>query len=324
LSFSIGGSLFPIDGVNAEVIVRSADRAMQSIRKQGGNGYCHYSPQLDAQYLELLELETALRLAQERGEMALHFQPQVNIRTGALIGFEALLRWRHPEHGMIPTQRFIAVAEDTGLIVPIGEWVLRSACLQAREWLGAGLRDFTMGVNVSARQFAGGELPVTVSRIIRETRLDPSYLELEITESVAMHDVERTIATLSALREIGVKLSIDDFGTGYSSLSYLKRFPIHRLKIDQSFVRNVASDPNDAAITRAIIALARSLKLGLIAEGVETEAQRALLARCGCKEIQGYLIARPAPASELQNFLLANVQRQRPRAKCAAAEGELQ
>jgi EAL domain-containing protein (putative c-di-GMP-specific phosphodiesterase class I) len=161
-----------------------------------------------------------------------------------------------------------------------------------------------------------------VDRIVKEAGLDPSYLDLEITESVAMHDVERTIATLSALREIGVKLSIDDFGTGYSSLSYLKRFPIHRLKIDQSFVRNVASDPNDAAITRAIIALARSLKLGLIAEGVETEAQRALLARCGCKEIQGYLVARPAPASELQAFLSPHVQRQRSRVRAMAAAGQ--
>jgi diguanylate cyclase (GGDEF)-like protein len=323
LSFSIGGSLFPIDGMDAEVVVRSADRAMQSVRKQGGNGYCHYGPQLDAQHLELLEMETALRLAHERGEMALHFQPQVNIRTGALIGFEALLRWQHPEHGMMPTQRFIAVAEETGLIIPIGEWVLRTACIQAREWLGTGLRNFTMGVNVSARQFTTGDLPATVSRIVQETRLDPSYLELEITESVAMHDVERTIATLSALRDIGVKLAIDDFGTGYSSLSYLKRFPIHRLKIDQSFVRNVASDPNDAAITRAIIALARSLKLGLIAEGVETEAQRALLARCGCKEIQGYLVARPAPASELQLFLSGNAQRQRLKTKIILPEGHL-
>jgi len=224
---------------------------------------------------------------------------------------------------MMPTQRFIAVAEDTGLIIPIGEWVLRTACVQAREWLGTGLRNFTMGVNVSARQFTTGDLPATVSRIVQETRLDPSYLELEITESVAMHDVERTIATLSALRDIGVKLAIDDFGTGYSSLSYLKRFPIHRLKIDKSFVRNVASDLNDAAITRAIIALARSLKLGLIAEGVETEAQRAMLARCGCKEIQGYLVARPAPASELQQFLSGNAQRQRLGIKIILPEGHL-
>jgi diguanylate cyclase (GGDEF)-like protein len=308
LTFSVGGSLFPLDGRDAEAVVRGADRAMQSVRKQGGNAYRRYGTELDAEYSELLELETDLRLAQERGELALHFQPQVNIRTDALIGFEALLRWNHPEHGLIPPSRFIRLAEDTGLIVEIGEWVLHSACVQARAWLDFGLRGFAVGVNVSARQFASGDLAQRVQRVVRDTGLDPAYLELEVTESVAMQDAEQTVETLDALKHIGVRMSIDDFGTGYSSLSYLKRLPVHRLKIDQSFVRDITSDKDDAAITRAVIALAKSLKLKVIAEGVETEEQRRVLARYGCKEIQGYLIARPSSASDLAPFLTRHLQ----------------
>jgi len=308
LSFSVGGSLFPLDGRDAETVVRGADRAMQSVRKQGGNAYRRYGSELDAEYSELLELETDLRLAQERGEFALHFQPQVNIRTGALIGFEALLRWNHPEHGMIPPNHFIRLAEDTGLIVEIGEWVLHTACVQARAWLDFGLRGFAVGVNVSARQFASGDLAQRVQRVVRETGLDPAYLELEVTESVAMQDAEQTVETLDALKDIGVRMSIDDFGTGHSSLSYLKRLPVHRLKIDQSFVRDMTSDRNDAAITRAVIALAKSLRLKVIAEGVETEEQRKMLARYGCREIQGYLIARPSSASDLVPFVTRHLQ----------------
>ncbi|HTS52237.1 MAG TPA: bifunctional diguanylate cyclase/phosphodiesterase [Burkholderiales bacterium] len=308
LTFSVGGSLFPLDGRDAETVVRGADRAMQSVREQGGNAYRRYGSDLDTEYSELLELETDLRLAQERGELVLHFQPQVDIRTEALIGFEALLRWNHPVRGMIPPNRFIPLAEDTGLIVPIGEWVLHTACVQARAWLDCGLRGFAVGVNVSARQFAGGDLAQTVQRVVRDTGLDPAYLELEVTETVAMQDAEQTVETLDALKEIGVRMSIDDFGTGYSSLSYLKRLPVHRLKIDRSFVRDITSDKDDAAITRAVIALARSLRLKVIAEGVETEQQRALLARYGCREIQGYLIARPSSASDLTPFLSQHLQ----------------
>jgi EAL domain-containing protein (putative c-di-GMP-specific phosphodiesterase class I) len=308
LSFSVGGSLFPLDGKDAESVVRGADRAMQSVRKHGGNGYRRYGTELDAEYSELLELETDLRLAQERGELALHFQPQVNIRTGALIGFEALLRWNHPEHGMIPPNRFIPLAENTGLIVEIGEWVLHTACTQARTWLDFGLRGFAIGVNVSARQFAAGDLAQRVQRVMKDTGLDPAYLELEVTESVLMEDAEQTVDTLHTLTKIGVRMSIDDFGTGHSSLAYLKRLPVHRLKIDQAFIRNVTSDRNDAAITQAVIALAKKMGLKVIAEGVETEQQRALLARYGCKEIQGYLIARPSSASDLTPFLTKHLQ----------------
>jgi len=308
LSFSVGGSLFPLDGKDAESVVRGADRAMQSVRKHGGNGYRRYGTELDAEYSELLELETDLRLAQERGELALHFQPQVNIRTGALIGFEALLRWNHPEHGMIPPNSFIPLAENTGLIVEIGEWVLHTACAQARTWLDFGLRGFSIGVNVSARQFAAGDLAQRVERVMKDTGLDPDYLELEVTESVAMEDAEQTVDTLDALKKIGVRLSIDDFGTGHSSLAQLKRLPVHRLKIDQVFIRNVTSDRNDAAITQAVIALAKKMGLKVIAEGVETEQQRALLARYGCREIQGYLIARPSSAADLAPFLTRQLQ----------------
>ena len=308
LSFSVGGSLFPLDGRDAESVVRGADRAMESVRKQGGSAYRRYGSELDAEYSELLELETDLRLAQERGELALHFQPQVNIRTGALIGFEALLRWNHPEQGMIPPNRFIPLAESTGLIVEIGEWVLHTACVQARTWLDFGLRGFAVGVNVSARQFAAGDLAQRVQRVMRETGLDPAYLELELTESVAMQDAEQTVDTLAELKKTGIRLSIDDFGTGHSSLSYLKRLDVHRLKIDQSFIRNLTSDRNDAAITQAVIALAKKMNLKVIAEGVETEQQRALLARYGCKEIQGYLIARPSSASDLMPFVTRHVQ----------------
>jgi diguanylate cyclase (GGDEF)-like protein len=303
ITFSIGGSLFPRDGTDAGTVVREADRALQSVRDQGGNGFRRYGSDLDAECLELLELETALRLAHERGELALHYQPQVNIKTGAIVGFEALMRWRHAELGEISPQRFVPLAEDTGLIVPIGEWVLHTACVQARAWSDSGLRDFAVGVNISARQFATGDLPRTVRRVVQDTGLDPRCLDLEITESVAIQDAERTVETLTAFKDIGVRLSIDDFGTGYSSLSYLKRFPVDRLKIDQSFVRNVASDPSDAAIIRAVIALARNLGLSVIAEGVETESQRALLTRFGCKEMQGYLVARPCPAPDLEPFI---------------------
>jgi diguanylate cyclase (GGDEF)-like protein len=303
LTLSIGGATSPEDGTDADTLYRRADRALQSVRKSGGGGHLRYHSDLEAQLIETLELETALRRAMERGELSLVYQPQVATASGKLIGFEALLRWRHPERGMVPPVTFIPLAEETGLIIDIGEWVLREACRQARAWFDRGLRSFVVGVNISAHQFGGSDLAALVSSVLAETGLDSGCLDLEITESVAMHDVERTIDTLRALKDIGVRLSIDDFGTGYSSLAYLKRFPVDRLKVDQSFVRHLATDTEGAAITKAIIALARSLGLEAIAEGVETEQQRAMLEAYGCHEIQGYLISHPVPPDELGSFL---------------------
>jgi diguanylate cyclase (GGDEF)-like protein len=303
LTLSIGGATGPGDGTDADTLYRCADRAQQSVRKSGGGGCLRYHRDLDAQLIETLELETALRRATERGEFVLHYQPQVATAGGALVGFEALVRWRHPERGMVPPGAFIPLAEETGLIIEIGEWVLGEACRQARSWFDRGLRHFVVGVNISARQFAGSDLPALVRSVLAETGLEPGCLDLEITESIAMHDVERTVATLRALKDIGVCLSIDDFGTGYSSLAYLKRFPVDRLKVDQSFVRHIATDPEGAAITQAVIALSRSLGLVAIAEGVETAEQRAMLEAYGCQEIQGYLVSRPVPPDQLGAFL---------------------
>jgi len=303
LTLSIGGATSPDDGTDADTLYRRADRALQSVRKSGGSDHLRYHSDLEAQLIETLELETALRRALERDELALVYQPQVATASGKLIGFEALLRWRHPERGMVSPAVFIPLAEETGLIIDIGEWVLREACRQARAWFDRGLRRFVVGVNISARQFGGSDLPALVRGVLAETGLAAGCLDLEITESVAMHNVDQTIATLRALKDIGVRLSIDDFGTGYSSLAYLKRFPVDRLKVDQSFVRHIATDAEGAAITKAVIALARSLGLEAIAEGVETEQQRAMLEAYGCHEIQGYLISRPVPPDELGSFL---------------------
>jgi diguanylate cyclase (GGDEF)-like protein len=317
LTFSIGAAGHPQDGTDAESLARNADRAMHAVKQAGGGAYRRYSADLDAHAIELLELETSLRQALERAELTLHYQPQLCLRSGRLVGLEALLRWKHPERGLVSPARFIPLAEQTGLIVPIGEWVMRTACTQAVEWIRSGLRDFFVAVNISARQFSAADLPALVERTLRQTGLDSGYLELEVTESVAMHDVGRTVATLRALHRLGVKLSIDDFGTGYSSLSYLKRFPVDRLKVDQSFVRNIATDDDDAAIVQAIVALAHSLDLAVIAEGVETEEQRGLLAALGCEQIQGYLISRPLPAVELTSFLAPHGARRVP-LECAA------
>lgn len=303
VSFSMGAAIFPRHGTDDVTIIKNADSALEHVKKLGGNDYLPYTEVLRAGALEFLELEAELRHAEEHDELRLLYQPQVEIATGKITGCEALIRWEHPTRGLILPQRFISVAEESGLIVPIGEWVLRSACAQARIWAEMRPHDpFSVSVNVSARQFATEDVPAVIERILWETGLPPRFLEIEITEGVAMEDVERTIATLGALKALGVKITIDDFGTGYSSLSYLKRFPVNALKIDQSFVRNMTENENDAAITHAVIALARSLKLRVIAEGVETEQQRRLLASYGCDEIQGYLIGPPMPAAELPPF----------------------
>jgi diguanylate cyclase (GGDEF)-like protein len=306
ISFSMGASVFPRHGTDDVTIIKNADSALERVRKLGGNNYLPYTEVLGVGALEFLEVEAELRHAEAQGELKLFYQPQVEIASGVTSGCEALIRWEHPKRGLILPQRFISVAEQSGLIVPIGEWVLRAACTQARLWVETRPHDsFSVSVNVSARQFATADIPELVERILWDTGLPARFLEIEITEGVAMEDVERSIRTLGALKEQGVKITIDDFGTGYSSLSYLKRFPVDTLKIDQSFVRNMTENENDAAITRAIIALAQSLRLRVIAEGVETEQQRRLLASYGCDAVQGYLVGPPLAASELSSFLPA-------------------
>ncbi|MBI5379487.1 MAG: EAL domain-containing protein, partial [Nitrospirae bacterium] len=253
---------------------------------------------------ERLYLESRLRQALEREEFCLHYQPRVDLRTGRMTGMEALLRWARPETGTVSPAEFIPLLEETGLIVPVGEWVLRAACAQNRAWHEAGIPPIPVAVNLSARQFKQQEFAERVTKVIEETRLDPKYLELELTESLLMEHAEETLALLRRLNERGIRLMIDDFGTGYSSLSYLKRLPVHALKIDRSFVRDLTMDPDDAAIARTIIAMAQSLKLLVVAEGVETEGQLAFLSKHRCDEMQGYLFSPPLPVAEATRLLL--------------------
>jgi EAL domain-containing protein (putative c-di-GMP-specific phosphodiesterase class I) len=258
---------------------------------------------MNVRAMERLMLEIDLRRGLERKEFLLHYQPRVDLRTGEITGMEALVRWQHPEQGLVAPGRFIPVAEESGLIVPLGEWVLRTACAQNKAWQDAGLKPVCVAVNLSARQFRQRDLIEVVTGILRETGLDPSYLELELTESLIMQNVESTIVTLKKLNAMGIKLAIDDFGTGYSSLSYLKRFPIDMLKIDQSFVRDITTDPDDASIAKTIISMAHDMKLRVIAEGVETEEQRSFLSLRHCDEMQGYFFSRPVPAEAFEILL---------------------
>ncbi len=297
ISSSIGVSVYPADGDSPEALVRNAGAAMYRIKEEGGNNFRFYSADINAKTLERLTMATHLHQALEQSQFRLYYQPQVDLKTGQITGVEALIRWQHPERGMVSPAQFIPLAEETGLIVPIGKWVLQTAFAQNKAWQNAGLPLITMAVNLSARQFQEKGLVETVEQAIVETGIDPCFVELELTESI-MQNTEKTIEILNKFRAMGVKVSIDDFGTGYSSLSYLKRFPINKLKIDQSFVRESSSNPDDAAIVRAIITLAHTLKLEVIAEGVETEAQCEFLRAQDCDEIQGYLFSKPLPAGE--------------------------
>lgn len=308
-SLSIGASIFPVDGADPESLIRNAESAVNQISLHGGNAFERYAEDMNARAERWLSLETGLRRAIELNELTLHYQPQIAIASNRIIGVEALLRWRRDGQTFISPGEFIPLAEECGLIIPIGEWVLRTACMQARLWQAAGFDDLIVAVNISARQFQHPKFTELVSGIIQETGIDPRYLELEITESVAMFDAEKTIATLNHLRALNLQLSIDDFGTGYSSLSYLKRFPINKLKVDQSFVRNMTTDANDASITKSIILLGQSLNLSVIAEGVETAAQLVKLKQFGCDEVQGYFFSKPVPPNELECLLAANPDR---------------
>lgn len=297
---SIGISIYPNDGDTAETLIKNADNAMYRAKEAGRNTFQYYTPELTRLSLERLEMETGLRQAMARGELELHYQAQAAL-GGPLEGAEALLRWHHPEQGMVPPDRFIPLAEETGLIEPIGRWVLETACAEAVGW-PAPLR---VAVNLSGYQVLHGEIVETVRRVLAETGLAPERLELEITEGFVLSHAEQGIATLRELRGLGISLAVDDFGTGYSSLSYLKRLPIHRLKIDRSFVRDLPDDPDDVAIATTIILMARNLGLEVIAEGVESEDQLAFLRERGCEQYQGFYLSRPIPAAEFRALMRA-------------------
>jgi diguanylate cyclase (GGDEF)-like protein/PAS domain S-box-containing protein len=301
LATTLGISLYPADGTDPESLLKNADIAMYRARERGDD-YQYYSADMTANAVERLALESDLRRALEREELFLHYQPQVSLASDAIVGVEALVRWRHPVHGMISPAKFIPLAEETGLILPIGEWVLRQACRQARAWRDAGW-PLRVAVNVSAHQFRQPDLAGRVRRVLEETALEAHLLDVELTESLLVRDREAAAETLSELERLGVQISIDDFGTGYSSLSYLKRLPLHVLKVDQSFVRDIATDPNDAAIVRAVITLAHALEILTVAEGVETREQLAFLRQNGCDAIQGYYFSRPVPAAEITAML---------------------
>ncbi len=304
---SIGISLYPDDGKDTQTLVRNADAAMYRAKGEGRDNFQFYTRELTVYATERLTLENQLRRALERNEFELYYQPQFSLKNGGrLDGVEALIRWQQSEQGLILPDRFIPVAEETGLIVPIGEWVLRRACAQHQSWVTAGYRPVRMAVNLSARQFHHPDLISTVTAILDETGIPPSCLELELTESIIMRDAESTIRMLHELRDMGITLSIDDFGTGYSSLSYMKRFPINRLKIDQSFVRDITNGRSDAAMIVPIIALGHSMKLQVLAEGVEIEEQLIYLEKQGCDEAQGYIYSGPITPVEMERFLERN------------------
>lgn len=300
---SVGISLYPADGADPEVLLKNANAAMQHAKQDGGDRYLFYAEEMNSASLQQLLLENSLRHAAGNNELLLHYQPKLDVCTGRISGWEALLRWNHPDIGMVPPSGFIPIAENTGLITTISEWVLRTACSQAKMWLDAGFSDVCISVNLSAKQFLQRDMLELVVSILDDIGLPACHLELEITESTMMKDIEATTATLDALHRIGVKLSIDDFGTGYSSLNYLKRFPIDILKIDRSFIRDVTSNSDDAAIVTAIIAMSRSMGLRVVAEGVETSEQLSFLRSVQCDEMQGFLFSAAVSADQAMQMM---------------------
>ena len=302
-SVSIGIGIYPNDGEDAQDLIKSADTAMYFAKATGRNNYKFFEQSMNVRAVNRQSTEASLRRALARNDFLLHYQPKINLRNGTIVGVEALVRWQHPERGLLLPAEFIAIAEDCGLIIALGRWVLRAACLQARAWQLAGLPPVTVAVNTSALEFRAKGFIENVHAILAETGFDAHYLEIELTESVLMRDVDSTGTVLRALADAGIKLTVDDFGTGYSSLSYLRKFPIDTLKIDQSFVKEMTRDPDDATIVRAVISMGKSLKQRVIAEGVGTPEQYTALLTEGCEEGQGPYSSRPLPAEEFAELL---------------------
>jgi diguanylate cyclase (GGDEF)-like protein len=300
---SIGISIYPQDGVDVGTLMKNADVGMYLAKKQGRNSYRFYISSANLESAERLNMENKLRQALECNEFEVWYQPRFEIKTGRLLGAEALVRWRSPDFNLVSPSQFIPLAEDTGLIIPLGEWVLRTACEESLRWQRAGEHPLSVSVNLSARQFVQADLLSTIERVLAETGMNPRLLELELTESLIMPNAEDTIETLNALKKMGMQISVDDFGTGYSSLSYLKRFPIDTLKIDQSFVRDMDHDADDCALVSAIIAMAHNLKLDVVAEGVEKIEQLKFLQGYNCDYVQGFLFGKPMPAEEFRRLL---------------------
>ena len=303
ISVSIGISIYPGDGQDAGTLIKNADTAMYYAKDNGRNNYKFFEPNMNARAVQRQSVEVSLRQALQRQEFVLYYQPKINLISHALVGVEALIRWQHPQRGLLPPVQFVPIAEECGLILPIGRWVLREACRQAQAWRQAGLPAITVAVNTSAIEFRAKDFLENIRATLEQTGLEPQYLELELTESVLMRDAASTDTLLHALADMGVKLAVDDFGTGYSSLSYLRQFPIDTLKIDQSFVNQITSNPDDATIVSAVINMGKSLKHSVIAEGVETAEQYAFLRTQQCDEGQGYYFGRPMVAAELATLL---------------------
>jgi diguanylate cyclase (GGDEF) domain len=304
VSSSIGISLYPYDGQDTPTLLKSAGAALDRAKAQGGNNYQFYTAGGTTRALRQLVLESSIRPGLDRGEFIVHYQPQVNTSDFQLVGMEALVRWQHPALGLLYPTEFISLAEDSGLIIPLGDWVLRTACFQNKLWQVAGLKPQVLSVNFSARQFQLPTFIQTVAEILKETNLDPKWLELELTESSIMKDPDQAIEKLHELKLMGIKVAIDDFGTGYSSLNYLKRFPIDTLKIDKSFISDVCKDPHDTAIVRAIVTLGHALDLTVVAEGVETREQLEYLNELECDVVQGFLFSKSLSADDFEDLLL--------------------
>jgi diguanylate cyclase (GGDEF)-like protein len=295
---SIGISIYPGATQDVQRLLKDANAAMHEAKESGRNRYVFYTKEMDARAQESLEYEMGLRKALQNSEFLVYYQPRVNTATGKVVGAEALLRWQHPSRGLVMPDSFIPLLEDTGLVIPVGEWVLRQACRQCQDWHDAGYTSLSVSVNLSMKQFRSGSLLASVQRALEESGLPPRFLELELTETVLVDDAEQALDLMRELKDIGVSISIDDFGTGYSSLNYLRRFPIDILKIDSSFIRDVVRNRGDAAITTTIAVMAKSLRLGILAEGVETREQARFLKTIGCHEMQGHLFGAAIPAGD--------------------------